>query len=51
MLQIIGILTNDKRLMEMTNVIGDTLQDPWKLEGMNRNMLKKALTPMLLYSI
>ena len=47
MLQYIGILLNDKRLMEMTNVIGDTLQDPWKLACMSRNMLKKAATPML----
>lgn len=47
MLQYEGILLNDKRLMEMTNVIGDTLEDPWKLEGMSRAMLKKAATPML----
>lgn len=47
MLQYKGILLNDKRLMEMTNVIGDTLQDPWKLEGMSRAMLKTAATPML----
>lgn len=42
-----GILLGDKRLMEMTNVIGDTLEDPWKLEGMPRKMLKTAATPML----
>ncbi|AGM46864.1 hypothetical protein AD45P2_00225 [Alteromonas phage vB_AmaP_AD45-P2] len=47
MLQYEGLLTGDKRLLEMTNVIGDTLQDPWKLEGMSRQMLKKAATPML----
>lgn len=47
MLQYEGILLNDKRLMSMTNVIGDTLEDPWKLEGMSRTMLKKAATPML----
>lgn len=47
MLQYMGLLLNDKRLMEMTNVIGDTLQDPWKLEGMPRKMLKTAATPML----
>lgn len=47
MLQYIGILLNDRRLMEMTNLIGDTLQDPWKLEGMDRTMLKVAATPML----
>lgn len=47
MLQYMGLLLNDKRLMEMTNVIGETLQDPWKLEGMPRKMLKTAATPML----
>jgi hypothetical protein len=47
MLQYEGLLTGDKRLLEMTNVIGETLEDPWKLEGMSRKMLKKAATPML----
>lgn len=47
MLQYEGLLTGDKRLLNMTNVIGDTLEDPWKLEGMSRLMLKKAATPML----
>ena len=47
MLQYMGILLNDKRLMSMTNIIGETLQDPWDLEGMPRLMLKKAATPML----
>lgn len=47
MLQYIGLLLNDKRLLDMTNVIGDTLEDPWKLDGMSRNMLKTAATPML----
>lgn len=47
MLQYEGILLGDKRLMNMTNVIGETLEDPWKLEGMSRMMLKKAATPML----
>ena len=52
LLQYMGVLLNDKRLMEMTNVIGDTLEDPWKLEGMSRLMLKTAATPMLtIYSI
>jgi hypothetical protein len=46
-LQIMGVLLGDNRLMEMTNIIGETLQDPWKLEGMERNMLKKAACPML----
>lgn len=47
LLQYMGVLLNDKRLMEMTNVIGTTLEDPWKLEGMSRLMLKTAATPML----
>jgi hypothetical protein len=47
MLQYMGLLLNDSRLLNMTNVTGDTLEDPWKLEGMSRFMLKKAATPML----
>jgi len=47
MLQYEGLLTGDARLLNMTNVIGDTLEDPWKLKGMPRMMLKKAATPML----
>ena len=47
MLQYMGVLLNDKRLMEMTNVIGEVLEDPWKLEGMPRLKLKFAATPML----
>lgn len=47
MLQYMGTLLNDSRLMKMTNVVGDTLEDPWKLKGMSRTMLKKAATPML----
>ena len=47
MLQYEGLLTGDQRLLDMTNIIGHTLNDPWKLEGMPRLMLKKAATPML----
>ena len=47
MLQYIGILLNDERLCGMTNVIGNTLSDPWNFEGINRNQFKKAATPML----
>lgn len=47
MCQIIGILLNDERLMNMTNVIGETLEDAWKVEGVGRNMLKKVMTPKL----
>lgn len=47
MCQIIGVLLNDKRLMEMTNVIGDTLDDAWKVDGISRNKLKCVMTPKL----
>ena len=47
MLQYMGLLLNDSRLMEMTNIIGDILEDPWKLKGLSRTKLKKAATPML----
>ena len=47
MLQWIGVLLNDERLMSMTNVIGDTLSDPWKFDGIPRTQFKHAATPML----
>jgi len=47
MCQIIGVLLNDKRLMEMTNVIGSTLEDAWKVKGISRNKLKSVMTPKL----
>jgi hypothetical protein len=47
MCQIIGTLLNDKRLLEMTNVIGDTLEDAWKIEGVSRKKVKCAMTPKL----
>lgn len=47
MLQYIGLLTNDHRLLEMTNVIGSTLSDPWKFNGIPRTQFKHAATPML----
>ena len=47
MLQYEALLLGDKRLMNMTNIIGETLEDPWKLEGLTRLKLKKAATPML----
>ena len=47
MCQIIGILLNDKRLMEMTNVIGPTLEDAWKVDGISRKKLKTIMTPKL----
>lgn len=47
MLQYIGILLNDERLMSMTNLVGTTLSDPWKFDGINRTQFKHAATPLL----
>lgn len=47
MLQYIGALTGDARLLSMTNVIGNTLSDPWAFNGINRTMFKHAATPLL----
>lgn len=47
MLQWLGVLLNDERLMSMTNVIGSTLSDPWKFDGIPRTQFKHAATPML----
>ena len=44
--QIVGALTNDQRLLESTNVIGDTLTDPWYIEGVRRNAGKAVGTPV-----
>lgn len=46
MAQIVGALTNDKRLLESTNVIGDELSDPWYIEGVRRNAGKAVGTPV-----
>jgi hypothetical protein len=47
MLQIEGALLNHRPFLEMTNVIGSTLQDPWSFPGIPRLQFKKAMTPML----
>lgn len=49
MLSYIGTLIGDKRLMTMTNLIGDedSIDDPWKVEGLSRNHVKKVATPRL----
>ena len=46
--QIIGVLTNDKRLLAKTNVIESSdLQDFWSIEGVsNRNAIKSVGTPV-----
>jgi len=48
MLQYEGALLGDKRLLEMTNCTNyEGLGDPWKLEGVPRNAVKKRFTPNL----
>ena len=47
MLQYMGLLTGDRRLLEMTNIIGDNLKDPWFVENLSRQKVKKAATPLL----
>lgn len=47
MVQIIGILINDHTYLDKTNVIGDELKDMWTIEGIPRNLVKKALTPII----
>jgi len=40
--QIEGALTNEKRLLEATSVIGSTLNDPWFIEGVPRLVAKMS---------
>lgn len=49
MLGYMGCLLGDKRMLEATNMAGDdnVLRDPWHLEGLTRNHVKKACTPKL----
>lgn len=44
--QIVGALTNDKRLLESTNVIGSELSDPWYIDGVRRLSAKAVGTPV-----
>jgi len=45
--QIVGAITNDKRVLESTCVIGDKLSDPWYIEGVRRLSAKAIGTPVL----
>ena len=47
MLQFISILTNDHAYMNKTNLIGDKFEDAWSVSYCTRNMVKKAVTPLL----
>jgi hypothetical protein len=44
-----GALLGDKRMLEATNMAGndEVLRDPWHVEGLTRNHVKKACTPKL----
>jgi hypothetical protein len=44
--QIVGALTNDKRVLESTCVIGDKLSDPWFINGVKRITAKTVGTPV-----
>jgi hypothetical protein len=43
--QVIGALLNEERLLEATNVIGDTLNDAWYIPGVRRKAGKLYGTP------
>lgn len=49
MLGYMGALLGDKRMLEATNMAGDDeqLRDPWHIDGLTRNHVKKACTPKL----
>lgn len=48
MLQYIGALTNDVRILTMTNMVGEpNLVDPWSCDGIPRALFKHAATPRL----
>lgn len=48
MLQHLGVLLGDERLLTMTNIMDNGhLNDPWYIEGISRNMVKKPFVPLL----
>jgi hypothetical protein len=47
MLQWIGVLLDDSRLTNMTNVTGTEICDAWRFDGIPRKQFKVAATPML----
>lgn len=49
MLSYVGVLLGDKRLLTMCNAAGDpeVLDDPWHLDGLTREKVKKVATPRL----
>ena len=47
MLQYMGVLTGHRPFLEMTNVAGNALSDPWDFPGVPRQQFKKFMTPAL----
>lgn len=48
MLQHLGVLLGDERLLTMTNVLDNgELNDPWHIEGVDRQTVKKPFVPLL----
>jgi len=47
MLQIEGALLNHRTFLELTNVIGKEVNDPWYVEGITRKQVKFHATPTL----
>ena len=47
MLQFIGVLINNHDYMNKTNILGDTLEDVWTIDGLSRTHVKKSMTPVL----
>lgn len=43
-LMFFGIITNNHEYLKRTNVIGETYDDAWHIEGVNRTKVKKFLT-------
>lgn len=47
MIQLTGVLLNHAPYMEMTNLTGSELADPWRLPELSRKHVKLSATPML----
>jgi hypothetical protein len=46
-LAITGMLLNDYKYMDLTNIVGTGFKDAWTIKGVSRNQVKKAVTPKL----
>ena len=47
MLQLLGCLLNDEKLLKMSNVITNKINDPWYSEVVPRKVVKKIFQPLL----